>query len=82
VSNVLPFRPKRGDVDVQHVSRFIFFAMSDRTVDAPKALREYRRRNPDLTDVDMRLAFNLAYRALCGLERLTLDHGNPDGEAG
>jgi len=30
----------------------------------------------------MRLAFNLAYRALCGLERLTLDHGNPDGEAG
>jgi hypothetical protein len=82
VSNVLPFRPKRGDVDVQHVSRFIFFAMSDRTVDAPKVLREYRRRNPDLTDVDMRLAFNLTYRALCGLERLTLDHGNPDGEAG
>lgn len=77
MSNIVPFRRKRTDIDVQDITRFVFFAMSDRSVDAPQALREYRRRNPDFSDIDMRLAFNLAYRALCGLERLALDRDDP-----
>ena len=81
MTNVIPFWPRRTEADVGDVALAIFAALAaSNSIDAAKAIAGFRKCRPEFRDVDIRLGFALAHKAMCGLERIVLDHA--DGDAG
>ena len=57
MSNVLPFRQRKTETDIQHVTRALFAAMSVAgKQDAEQLFKEFRRQHPEILDVDVRAA--------------------------
>jgi hypothetical protein len=81
---VIPFRPRRDELDVQHITRAIFAAIAVAGEQDPETVfKKFRRQHPEIRNVDVRAAFALAYKAMCGFERLLLDPADdgPEGAA-
>ena len=82
-ADIVPFRPRREDVDVQEITRAVFFALAfSGDKDCKTTFQEWRKAHPAFRDVDVRLAFSLGYRAMAGFERILLDRADDHDDGG
>lgn len=84
MKNVIPFRPRRTDGDVHDIATAIFFALTScHVVDPLRMISDFRKQHPEIRNVDLRLGFALARKAMAGFEKILLDHddNNPPESA-